>query len=257
MPTPLCRKGRLGIKNQFTDIGKTYCVYKHTCLVNNKVYIGITSLSPEKRWGCQGRSYRNNSHFYSAIQKYGWDNFSHDVLYDGLSFEEAAQKEIELIAFFKSNSREFGYNISSGGEPGNGVHCTEERKTKIRAKRLGYKCSEETRKKISEANKRRSPETLQKISESRRGQPTWNKGIVGKDSHSYGVVFSEERRRHISEATRGKPKVGTNKEVIDTQTNIIYRTARDAAKAIGVSPSCVYYQCARQGKYAHRFKFVV
>lgn len=237
-------------------MGNTYCVYKHTCLINGKVYIGITSRKPEKRWGYQGYNYRNNNHFCNAIKKYGWCNFSHDILCDGLSLEEAKQKEIELIAFFKSNSREFGYNISSGGDPGNGVHCTEERKAKIRAGRLGYKCSEETKRRISEANKRRSPEAIQKFAISRSGKAPWNKGIVGEESHSYGVVFSEERKRHISEATKGKPKTGTNKEVLDTQTQTIYRTGVDAAKATGVSTSCVYHQCIRQGKYAHRFKYI-
>ena len=236
--------------------GDTYCVYKHTCLINNKSYIGITARRPEVRWGSNGRGYRNNAYFINAIKKYGWENFKHEILYDNLTLEEAQKKEIELIALLKSNIREYGYNISSGGDPGNGVHCTEERKAKIRAGRLGYKCSEETRKKISDANKRRSTEMKQRFAHSRIGKSPWNKGIVGEASRSYGVVFSEERKRRISEATTGKPKTGTNREVIDTLTNIIYRTSKEAGDATGVSASCVYHQCERQGKRAHRFKFV-
>ena len=236
--------------------GNVYCVYKHTCLINGKVYVGITARKPNVRWGCNGYGYRNNTHFSNAIKKYGWENFRHEILYNELTCEEAKQKEIELIALLKSNNREFGYNKSSGGDPGSGVHCTEERKAKIRAGRLGYKCSEETRRRISEANKRRSPEVIKKISRSRIGKPAWNKGITGEASSSYGVVFSEERRRHISEATTGKPKTGINREVIDTLTNTVYRTAKDAGNATGVSASCVYHQCQRQGKRAHRFKFL-
>ena len=237
-------------------MSNTYCVYKHTCTENGKVYIGITSRKPEKRWGCNGYYYRNNAHFSNAIKKYGWDKFTHEILYKGLSLEEAKQIEIKLISLLKSNDREFGYNVSSGGDPGNGVHCTEERKAKIRAGRLGYKCSEETKRRISEANKKRSPEVIQKIADSRRGTPAWNKGIVGEASHSFGVVFSEERKRHISEATKGKHKTGTNKEVIDTRTNAVYRTAKNAADATGITASCIRHQCERQGKYSHRFKYL-
>jgi len=233
----------------------TYCVYKHTCLINDKVYVGITARTPEVRWS-NGRGYRNNVYFTNAIKKYGWENFKHEILYDKLTLEDAKQKEIELIALLKSNIREYGYNISSGGEPGNGVHCTEERKAKIRAGRLGYKCSEETRRKIAEANKKRSDELKQLFAHCRIGKSPWNKGILGEASHSYGVVFSEERKRHISEATTGKPKTGLNKEVIDTLTNTVYRTAREAAKATGVSSSCVFHQCERQSKRTHRFKYI-
>lgn len=91
-----------------------YIVYKHTSPCN-KVYIGITSQSPEKRWQ-NGRGYIKNNHFWNAIQKYGWDNFKHEILYDNLTKEEACQKEIELIALYNSNNREYGYNISLGGE---------------------------------------------------------------------------------------------------------------------------------------------
>ena len=235
---------------------KTYYVYKHTCLINNKVYIGITSQKPESRWGCEGKRYDHNAHFTNAIKKYGWENFAHEILYAGLALDEARGKEIELISMFRSNEREFGYNKSSGGDPGKGVHCSEERKAKIRACRLGYKCSEETKKKISEANKSRPPELREKFAKARCGMSAWNKGLTGQASHSYGVKFSEERRRHISEATKGKPKEGMNKEVLDTQTGIVYRTAKEASDAIGLHQTTIRYHCTKQGNAPHRFQYI-
>ena len=236
-------------------MNKTYCVYKHTCLKNGKVYVGITSQKPEARWGHDGYRYWHNAHFSNAIKKYGWENFAHEILYTGLTVDEAKQKEVELISVFKSNEREFGYNQSSGGDPGAGVHCSEERKAKIRACRLGYIYSEETRKRISEANKRRSPEVKKRIADSKRGKPSWNKGITGQASHSYGAVFSDERRRRISEATKGKPKKGMNKEVLDTLTGIVYRTAKDAAIATGTTRSKVHYSCIKTSNTPKRFKY--
>ena len=92
----------------------SYCVYKHIT-PSQKVYIGITSMNPLKRWR-NGNGYRNNFHFWNAIIKYGWDNITHEIICEGLNKEEACQKEIELIALYKSNQKEFGYNHSSGGD---------------------------------------------------------------------------------------------------------------------------------------------
>lgn len=70
-----------------------WTVYKHTNKINGKSYIGITSRKPEQRWGKNGINYGsvNKTHgcFYDAILKYGWDNFTHDILVEGLSYDEA------------------------------------------------------------------------------------------------------------------------------------------------------------------------
>lgn len=75
---------------------KSYSVYMHTC-PNSKKYIGITCRNPLYRWN-HGNGYRRNEHFFRAIVKYGWDNIKHEILFDGLTEEEAEQKEKVLIA---------------------------------------------------------------------------------------------------------------------------------------------------------------
>lgn len=95
----------------------TYVVYKHTA-PNGKVYIGITCRVPEIRWGCSGNKYRNNKHFYSAIQKYGWSNIKHEILYDGLSKHLAEVYEKLFIFAYNSSDRRYGYNNTLGGEHG-------------------------------------------------------------------------------------------------------------------------------------------
>lgn len=164
---------------------RRYIVYKHTS-PSNKVYIGITSqTNPNKRWR-NGKNY--NIYIKNAIQKYGWNNFKHEVLFSNLTEVEAKQLEIELIAKYNSTNRKFGYNITLGGESGNGYKHTEETKRRIsntekgRPSPLkGKHMSEETKKKISEANK---------------GKIGWTKGLH----------LSEEHKRKISESEKGKSK---------------------------------------------------
>lgn len=108
-----------------------YCVYKHTC-PNGKVYIGKTCRKPEYRWGSHGERYYTSPYFWNAIQKYGWENIKHEILFDGLAEEEANQKEMEMIAKYNSNNREFGYNITAGGDGSSGVPHSEEWKQRHR-----------------------------------------------------------------------------------------------------------------------------
>lgn len=93
---------------------REYCVYKHTS-PTNKVYIGITCQEPEKRWR-NGKGYADNDYFYKSIQKYGWENFKHEILAKNLTQEEAYKLEIEIIKKYDSTNREKGYNAHKGGE---------------------------------------------------------------------------------------------------------------------------------------------
>ena len=96
---------------------RQYCVYIHTNNFNNKKYIGITCRPPEIRWN-HGRGYLTNSHFWRAIKKDGWENFSHTIVAEGLTKQAAHQLEMELIQFHNTTNSEFGYNHSCGGEGG-------------------------------------------------------------------------------------------------------------------------------------------
>lgn len=135
---------------------KKWCVYMHTNKINNKVYVGITSRSPENRWGYNGNNYTKDkqSVFYNAIDKYGWENFEHIIFAEDLAEYEAKHIEVLLIALYKSNCRryknpEFGYNMTDGGEGASGRACTDETKRKISEKAKGRVFSEELKQKFS------------------------------------------------------------------------------------------------------------
>lgn len=199
-----------------------YCVYKHTS-PSGKVYIGITCKNPEYRWN-HGRGYLQNQHFISAIRKYGWENFSHEILVSGLSKEEAEAKEIELIARYDSTNREKGYNHELGGNA------------------LG-KTTEETRRKISQ---------------SRKGK------CVGEKHPMYGKHLSEESRHKISKANRGKSRTRTEehchrlsevrcKSIVCVETGVTYRSGLEAEEQTGISRGNISGCCTGKRKTAGGF----
>jgi len=106
---------------------KCYTVYRHIS-PSGKVYVGITQLYLPYRWK-QGNGYKRCKLFYRAIQKYGWDNFLHEIVLDGISKSEAIYTEKYLIRWYKIHG--MSYNITDGGESTLGIHMPEEAKRKI------------------------------------------------------------------------------------------------------------------------------
>lgn len=100
---------------------KKWKVYCHTNKVNGKKYVGITSKSLSHRFGANGAKYIQSRYFWNAIDKYGWDGFSHELLADGLSKEDACDMEKKLIAEYDLCNRSKGYNIKTGGVDGKGM----------------------------------------------------------------------------------------------------------------------------------------
>ena len=111
----------------------SYTVYKHTTPCG-KSYIGITSKPVKERW-LNGRGYIRNNHFWNAIQKYGWENITHEVLETGLSREAASCAERRYISLFNSANPLCGYNLTNGGETG--MRHTEESRQKLSKSKKG------------------------------------------------------------------------------------------------------------------------
>ena len=65
---------------------ENYKVYMHI-FPNNKVYIGVTKQKPEYRWR-NGTKYNDNQYMKNAIQKYGWGNIKHIILFEDLTDDD-------------------------------------------------------------------------------------------------------------------------------------------------------------------------
>lgn len=102
---------------------ENYCVYMHTLLVDGRKYIGITRQDPKKRWR-NGKGYERNEYFTNTINKYGWNSFKHEILFEDLSKESACLKERALIKLFNTTNHNFGFNLTTGGE-----HCEFSKQT--------------------------------------------------------------------------------------------------------------------------------
>lgn len=94
-------------------------IYKITNLINDKKYIGKTTLTIEARWKkhCY-EVYRNRVQYtlYKAMRKYGIENFSIEEI-EEVEDSKLDEREKYWIQYFNSYSgNEQGYNDTYGGE---------------------------------------------------------------------------------------------------------------------------------------------
>ena len=89
-------------------------IYKITCLVNGKCYIGQTFQPVEARWD-QHIKGNGSKGIYNAIQKHGVEMLKFEILHQGITCRDMLNKlEIALIAAHKAYTE--GYNDHRGGQ---------------------------------------------------------------------------------------------------------------------------------------------
>ena len=261
-----------------------YKVYKHTNTVNGKVYVGITSMDVKRRWE-NGNGYSKQQLFWRAIQKHGWHSFSHEILFDELSKQEAEQKEIELIAAYKSNDPKYGYNIQNGGntlgkhsegtrrkisESNKGKIITHEQRLKISSTLKGRKLSFETRKRISESLKGKNGFWYGKVGPT-KGRKASPDELKRRSESQKGKTLSEETKMKISEALKGDKSVWYGKKRTDEsiakmkenaankrkirciETETIYDSIHDAGDKNNINYRNIHSVCAGKRKTAGGF----
>ena len=128
-----------------------FTVYKVINTLNNKFYIGVhkTSNPYDTYMGSGLRIIRE-------IKKYGVENFKKEILFSFEEKELAYLKEKEIVSHHKDNVN--CLNISEGGIGGSnfaGKKHSQETKEKLANASRGRYPSLETRKKISESNRKR------------------------------------------------------------------------------------------------------
>jgi len=211
------------------------------------MYKGIiycaTSPSNKKYYGksCQSMAIRKRNHirtandlskhsrFASALRKYGYESFTWEIVEElhSETREELRsllnEREKHWILVNNTENKEFGYNMTSGGDGGpvfgrtlseetrqkissslKGHTLSEDTKIKISNKQKGVPkpkpnsfvpwckgktLSDETKKKISDKRKgiKFSDATLEKMRNSAKGRVPWNKGLK-KNKDEEGTI---------------------------------------------------------------------
>ena len=213
-----------------------YKVYKHT-FPNGKIYIGITSLSITNRWR-NGKGYKTQNLMFKAIQKYGWDNIKHEILFEGLTKEEAEQKEIELIGLYDSTNREKGYNVENGGNCRGKMSEAEKQKRSIRFRGKNNPMYGKGLKGSDNPMYGKHWTYAQKKSLSEKLKGRFN----GSKNPMYGKHCSEEHKKKLSEAEKGA-KNPNAKAVRCIETNIIYPCATIAKEKTGINKGSISQCC--------------
>lgn len=181
-------------------------IYKIINIINNKIYIGKTTRTPQERFAEHIRHAMNheNRYLYDAMNYYGYDAF---IIEEIIEADNEALNDLEsyYISLFRSNNSEFGYNMTSGGD---GVPELSPEVESIRAAKISAALKDrhqppELVKKRAEKlrGKKRSAEVRLKMSEAHKGKTAWNKG----------VATTEETKQKLREANIGKKQSDATK----------------------------------------------
>ena len=247
---------------------RKYCIYKYTNQINGKIYIGQTCKSLSERAGVNGYGYKKCTLFWRAIQKYGWDNFKSEILLDNLSQNEANQKEQEMIQHYHSAEKQYGYNLSLGGNsvyPNEVVGQLISTKLKLYYSDIsnrrygeanpmyGKKMSEETRRKLSEMRKGKSfsqehKDNLRKaiahINLGRHASEETRKKLsiinAGVNNSFYGKHHTEETKQQLRQSQPCKKILFLS---LDNQIIDVYDSMRVAAKMQNISRTKIKDRC--------------
>lgn len=231
-----------------------YCI--RNC-VNQKRYVG-QAIDIHKRWekhlSLLRHNKHKNTHLQSAWNLYGEDNFDFQVL-ELCSAPDLDDIEKAWISFYHAEEKDFGYNSTSGGQNG-----------------IVY--NEESRKKNSEAQKKyinEHPEERQARAE--RAKATWaneeyRQSRSGENHPLFGKHRSEETKRKLSEANKGKGRPRSKKEkpikltyghsplIKCIETNQIFKTATNAAKELNIhTPGHIRSVCSGNRKSCGGYHF--
>lgn len=173
-------------------------LYRATCLINNKIYIG-QSVDPEFRWMQHKYCSKNpKTPFHYAIQKHGIDNFNFEIIASCISQDDANFTETQLVEQYNSYiSNGCGYNATYGGA---NAPKSDLWRLMMKSWHASLSTEEKERRSIMlrnainnyiennghpSLNKKRTPEQIEKLKIARK---------------KYPVIYTDEIRKKMSDS---------------------------------------------------------
>jgi group I intron endonuclease len=187
-------------------------IYKLTCSINGKIYIG-KSINIHTRLG-QHRRCRGVYYFDFAIAKYGWDSFTVEILEIFENFDKSKdnayllERESFYIKLFDSANKAVGYNLCDYSTDRTGRKHSDETKMRMSLSHIGKKHTKESKIKMSrsQSGKKLTDEHKEKIRISNLGVPR------SKETKNLRKPKSEEFKQNLrkprSEEIKEKIRIG-------------------------------------------------
>ena len=252
-------------------------IYKLENLKNGKVIIGLTTQTLQRRW-VQHRSVlrlgrHTNAHLQAAWSADGEASFELSVLETlcGKTKIELQAAEIRWIAHFRSNHRDFGYNLTSGGEGVRDWCPSKEWRMKKSLKMTGKKLppfTSEHRENLAAARRgtKMHPNSVRALAKYQRENfeavvknldRARAKACPKKRMEALLLARAKFAKLNADPAWRERRKRKVQKscaiKVID-QYGTVYSSLSDAARAIGSSAINIRQQL--RGRYKHNHGYV-
>jgi group I intron endonuclease len=248
-------------------------IYEILNIINNKKYIG-QSTDIYARWEAHKNQLRRRCHFNDRLQnawdKYGGDAFRFHIL-EICPTDSLDEKECFYIDKYETIDCHKGYNLKQGGS---GDQVSDESKIKMsesQKKRwteelrqelslkysgkdnpfYGKHHTEETGRKIAEANKKREwlEESKKKTSEALKGRKPWNTG----------KTIPQDIKDKISHTLKGRPsphKKAVVQLTTDSQYIATFDSMAEAMLKTGVNSAYISKCCRGTSKTAGGFKWI-
>lgn len=186
-------------------------IYKITNNINNKIYIGQTVRDLDTRIKEHRR--HKDCIMYNAFNKYGYDNFTIEIIDTAETIDELNEKEIYWISYYDSTNKDKGYNLCEGGN-----------------NTVGFKHSEESKRLMSEHAVRR----------------------FGPDNHFYNMHHTDETKEKMKQSWINRKESGEQlpqcRRVINLDTGEVFNSIVDACDKYDVKATHVSRVCRGKRK---------
>ena len=223
-------------------------IYKIENLKNGKIYFG-QAIDFEKRKDAHIRAlnggYHRNRYLQASWNKYGSESFRFTFV------EECDESRLSVleIEYISANDTvaPHGYNLTTGGEGVRGLQWSEESRQRLSNSRRGVK----TGRKVQHA-----PETLAKMSASMKIR--WQDETYRTKSikSRMGQKRSQETKDKMSQSRRGRVQSNARK-VICVETGVIYPSVKKVDIGRKIYCSQIYRADKSGGKaYGYHWKLL-